>query len=71
METLEIVEQTLQTVNIDSEQFKFIIEQLERSAEYQMYIATIQIAILAFIALGVGVMLCIIFARYMRGVRHG
>ncbi len=61
----QVITETIETqaLMLDTTQFETLVEILE----YQKYISNIQIAILTFLGLGCGILLCNIFAKYMRG----
>lgn len=61
----QVITETIeaQALMLDTTQFETLLEILE----YQKYISNIQIAILTFLGLACGILLCNIFAKYMRG----
>lgn len=61
----QVITETIesQTFILDATQYETLVDILE----YQKYISNIEIAILTFLGLACGILLCSIFAKYMRG----
>lgn len=61
----QIITETIesQTFILDATQYETLVDILD----YQKYMSNIQIAILTFLGLACGILLCSIFAKYMRG----